>query len=86
MVTAGASTYPLHQYYAKPWDSVETVEKMREICRQGQPVWVVYTMPRYLDAAAPEVMEMIRRDFTVVRVFHGTLGDGDVYVARFQPV
>lgn len=86
VVTAGASTYPLRQYYSKSWDSVETAEKMQAICDKGHPVWVVYTMPRYLEAAAPGVMEMIRKQFTVIRVFHGTLGDGDVFVARSQPL
>jgi len=85
VVTAGAAAYPLRQYYAKPWDSVETAEELREICSQGKPVWVVYTMPRYLESALPAVNEMIRRQFTVIRVFRGTLGDGDVFVAEFNP-
>jgi hypothetical protein len=83
VVTAGAATYPLRQYYAKPWGSVETVEQLREICRQGRPVWVVYTFPRYLVTAAPGVLEMIRNEFTVVRIFPGTVGDGDVFVERY---
>ncbi|MEP6717276.1 MAG: hypothetical protein ABJC09_17015, partial [Terriglobia bacterium] len=85
VVTAGAAVYPLLQYYSKPWASIDTPEKMQAVYSRGRTVWVVYTMPRYLFAAAPGVMAMIRRDFTVVKVFHGTLGDGDVYVARYQP-
>jgi mannosyltransferase len=85
VVTAGAAIYPLKEYYTKPWDDVESVEKMREICRKGQPVFVIYTMPRYLQVVAPGVLAMIRREFTMVRVFHGTLGDGDIFVARFDP-
>ena len=46
---------------------------------------MVYTMPRYLQVVAPGVLAMIRREFTMVRVFHGTLGDGDIFVARFNP-
>jgi hypothetical protein len=36
------------------WDEVYflTAEKLQAICRQGQDVWLVYTFPRYLDAAA----------------------------------
>jgi hypothetical protein len=29
--------------------------------------------------------EMIRTEFTVARVFPGTVGDGDVFVAKSQP-
>ena len=85
VVTTGAATYPLRQYYAKPWDSVETAQKLREICSRGRPVWLLYTMPRYLEDGLPAVNEMVRKEFTVIRVFHGTLGDGDVFVARFDP-
>jgi mannosyltransferase len=86
VVTAGATTFPLSQYYEKPWKGVETADQLRALCRQSSAVWVVYTFPRYLAAAAPQVDEIIRKDFTVVRVFHGTVGDGDVFVARFQRV
>jgi hypothetical protein len=61
------------------------VEKLQEICRRSQDVWLVYTFPRYLESAAPALMEMIRKDFTVIRVFHGTVGDGDVFIGKFQP-
>jgi mannosyltransferase len=85
VVTAGAATYPLRQYYAKPWDSVETAQELQDICGRGRPVLVVYTMPRYLADGLPAVNDMIRKEFTVIRVFHGTLGDGDIFVARFDP-
>jgi mannosyltransferase len=84
VVTAGASTYPYKEYYAKNYESVETAEKLREICRSSRAVWIVYTFPRYLEAGLPDIAEMIRTSFKTVRVFHGTLGDGDVYVSRSQ--
>ena len=84
VVTVGATTYPYRQYYGKPWESVENGEALRNICQRGGPVWLVYTFPRYLEGAAPGVTEMIQREFTVIRVFRGTLGDGDVFVAKFQ--
>jgi hypothetical protein len=85
VVTAGASTFPLLKYYAKPWDSVETVEQLREICRQDRPVWVIYTFPRYLESWSPPLADMIRNEFTVTQVFPGTVGDGDVFVAKSEP-
>lgn len=85
VVTAGASTFPLLQYYAKPWEGVETVEKLREILGRGWAVWVVYTFPRYLQSWSPPIAEAIRKEFTVIRVFPGTVGDGDVFVAKSQP-
>jgi mannosyltransferase len=84
VITAGAATYPYKQYFQKPWESVETVEKLQEICSQGRTVWLVYTFPRYLEDAAPALMKEIRAEFTVIRVFQGTLGGGDVLIAKFQ--
>ncbi len=85
VVTAGATTYPMRQYYGKPWESIETKGELEKICRQGRVVWLVYTFPRYLEAAVPGIRDLIQKEFKVIRVFHGTLGDGDVFVARFQP-
>jgi hypothetical protein len=82
VVTAGASTFPLLRYYGKPWESVETVEQLRAILGRGQPVWVVYTFPRYLESWSPPIADTIRSEFTVAGVFPGTVGDGDVFVAK----
>jgi mannosyltransferase len=85
VATAGASTYPMREYYRRAWESIETAGKLEQLCREGRVVWLLYTFPRYLEAAVPGISDVIRRKFTVVHVFPGTIGDGDVYVARFQP-
>lgn len=84
-VTAGATTFPIFEYYAEPWESVESLEQLQAICSQGRPVWMVTTFPRYLESWRPSLAAMIRQKFEIIRVFPGTVGDGDVYVARFQP-
>jgi mannosyltransferase len=83
VLTADATVYPYREYFRKAWDSVETPEKLQQICLEGKPVWVVYTFPRYLQSFAPGVMKMIQERFTIVKVFPGTVGDGDVFVARY---
>jgi len=85
VVTAGASTFPILRYYAKPWESVESVEQLRTICNRGRTVWVVYTFPRYLESWSPPLAEIILKEFTVTQVFPGTVGDGAVYVAKNVP-
>ena len=83
MVTAGAATLPGATVLRHPRAERRIVEQLGDICRRSRAVWVLYTFPRYLDAAVPAVAEMIRKEFTVVRVFPGTVGDGDVFVGRF---
>jgi uncharacterized membrane protein len=82
VATSGAATYPLRQYYNKTWASAETTEQLDQLCSRGRTVWLIYTLPRYLP---PALLESIRSKFTVIRVFRGTVGDGDVSVAKFQP-
>jgi mannosyltransferase len=83
VLTADATVYPYREYFRKSWDSVETPEQLQKICLEGKPVWVVYTFPRYLQNFAPGVMKMIQERFTTVKIFPGTVGDGDVFVARY---
>ena len=85
VVTAGATTFPIHEYYAEPWESVNSAEQLQAICSQGKPVWAVTTFPRYLEDWRPALAALIREKFEIIRVFPGTVGGGEIYVARFQP-
>ena len=85
VATAGASTFPLLRYYGKPWEDVETAGQLQAILDMGRPVWVVYTFPRYLEGWSPPIADIVRKDFVVAKVFPGTVGDGDVYVAKSRP-
>jgi uncharacterized membrane protein len=84
VLTGGAAAFPLLQYYSEPWGSFDTVDKLKDVVAQQKPVWLIYTMPRYLEAAIPGSTAVIRQAFTLVRVFPGTVGDGDVYVGRLK--
>jgi mannosyltransferase len=84
VLTAGGAIYPYHDYFLKPWQGVVTLEELQKVCLQGQPVWVVYSFPRYIRGVAPDLMKMIQDHFTQVKVFPGTIGDGDVVVARYS--
>jgi hypothetical protein len=85
VVTAGATTFPILEYYAEPWESVDSAEQLQAICSRGRPVWVVTTFPRYLESWRPSLAAMIQEKFEIIRVFPGTVGGGDIYVAKFQP-
>jgi mannosyltransferase len=82
VATAGAATYPLQEYYGMSGDSADTPAALDEICNRNKTVWLIYTFPRYM---TPELRDDIRSKFSVIQVFHGTVGDGDVSVARYLP-
>lgn len=48
----------------------------------GHSLWVLFSFPRDMRLRFPAMLDAIDADFKVVARFHGTLGDGDVYVAR----
>jgi hypothetical protein len=39
-------------------------------------------MPLHVQATYPEIMATLKRDFTVVKQFPGTLSGGTIYVCR----
>jgi mannosyltransferase len=84
VLTGGAAAFPLLNYYSEPWGSFDTVDKLKDVVARQKPVWLIYTFPRYLDAQIPGSTAVIRQGFTIVRVFPGTVGDGDVYVGSLK--
>ena len=61
---------PLQRYYGRRWPQVARPEELMHRMKQGRRVWVVYTIPRYLE----------RGSFEVRAVFKGTLAGGEVVV------
>jgi hypothetical protein len=48
----------------------------------GRPIWLVVTFPRALRLTAPDLDARLRAEWTVVREFPATIGDGAVSVWR----
>jgi len=44
--------------------------------------WLVYTLPTQLKTFRADVWRIVEDEFSVVKVFPGTLGGGQVYVCR----
>lgn len=51
----------------------------------GRTVWVLFSFPRDMRLRFPEILDALDAHFTTVARFRGTLGDGDIYVARSKP-
>jgi uncharacterized membrane protein len=82
VVTVGLATLPYQRFYKMNWESIDGVEPLEAVRARASRTWIVYTLPMYLDAVYPDVMERIRKEFEVVRVFPGTLSGGEVVVCR----
>jgi hypothetical protein len=75
-------------YYAPEWPAVDTVEEVLKYRSERGYTWILYTLPRYIKQAKPEVSTMLETEFEIVRVFPGALSDGEIIVSRskLQPM
>jgi mannosyltransferase len=83
IVTVGVMvTFPYKNLYKTDWKAIDTVEDLQFIRARSKRLWLLYTMPVYLEQAYPEIMTAIRKDFVVVKQFYGTLGGGTIVICR----
>jgi hypothetical protein len=82
VVTAGLASLPYERYYAPEWRVVEDLAELEAIRRYSERAWLVYSFPTYMRAVHSGILERVQAEFDVVRVFPGSLGDGDIYVCR----
>ena len=82
VVAVGLATFPYRTFYKVDWEIAETVETLNNIRARAKRTWMVYTIRPHLQSVYPEIMESIRRDFTMVKRFHGTLRGGTIFVSR----
>ena len=84
IVTVGAAAIPFKHYYGVDWKEVEGAEDLKAIRSQAKRTWLAYTLPPHLEAAYPEIMEIIRNDFKLIKQFYGTLNGGTIFISRFD--
>ncbi len=80
MVAVGEGAYAL-AYYAPHWTIAPHVRNLA-VARCPGAAYVVYTLPRRLRAMRPGLFADLEANYSLIRVFPGTLADGDVYVRR----
>lgn len=82
VVAVGLAGVAYSRYFAPRWGKVDNADELKGLLRSHAHVWLVYTLPVELKAYHPEVWDVVDREFEVVKVFPGTLGDGQVTVCR----
>jgi 4-amino-4-deoxy-L-arabinose transferase-like glycosyltransferase len=82
VIVIGVAQYAYSLYYAPAWPVARSADEFTALLRPGGRAFLVYTMPIELRAFHDDLMKIVNADFEIVRVFPGTLGDGDVYVCR----
>ncbi len=85
VMTAGAAAWPYQNYYGRDWPQIKSLEQIDSIGGQTHRVWLLYTFPRYIEDETPGLMAAIHRQFKTVRVFPGTLNQGEIFVCVNDP-
>ena len=69
-------------YYETDWPEVDDVDGLtRNEARRGH-TWLLYTLPSYIRSRRPDLQRALAAGYDVIRVFPGTLGDGEIVVMR----
>ena len=85
VVTAGGAVYPFERYYTKSWPGIASLGEMQAVRAGGQRVWVIYSLPEYIEVATPDLMRLLRNECKLAGVFRGTVAGGDVTVCTLPP-
>lgn len=70
------------RYYAQEWPGIANLEELTSHRAGDGRTWVLYTLPGYLAAVQQELIETLESEFELMKVFPGTLGDGQIVVRR----
>ena len=85
VLVTSLAVFPYTQYFRREWKAVDSREELDAARAAGKPVWLLSTFPVFLKSRHPDAWETIEREFTPMRVFRGTIGDGEVRVYRWTP-
>jgi len=82
VVAVGLAGVAYKSYFAPTWSVAQTESELDALRHGNKTVWLIYTLPVEVKAYRPDVWQTIQKDFSVVRVFPGTLGGGEIVVCR----
>jgi hypothetical protein len=82
VVAAGLAGVAYGRYFAPNWLVALSKQELDAVQRDRPNLWLVYTIPAQIRSVSMEFWREIQQGFEVVKVFPGTLGDGQIYVCR----
>jgi hypothetical protein len=81
VATTGLTTMPYRSYFGRAFPEVASVADLDRLLATQSTVYVLHTLPIFLETTAPDLAVRLAAAPEVAR-FRGTLGDGDVVVLR----
>ncbi|HVS10565.1 MAG TPA: glycosyltransferase family 39 protein [Planctomycetota bacterium] len=85
VVTVLTASLPFEELHRAGWSDAGSLEELMDAERRHPRTWLVYTMPTLLRAWQPGIWERIQSEYSVVRSFPGSVGDGDIVISVHPP-
>jgi 4-amino-4-deoxy-L-arabinose transferase-like glycosyltransferase len=83
IASVGSGTsYVFQKYYRRPWRRLRTATELEAAQKQFGTVWLLYTFEPYIEALEPEMMKAIRTNCMEVKIFQGTIADGNIVLGK----
>lgn len=82
VLLSGLAIFPYREYYWRDWTPVETRAQLDAARVPGKAAWMIFWSRTYVESRQPEIWNALATEFSIVRQFRGTLGDGIIYVSR----
>jgi mannosyltransferase len=76
---------PVVRWLGHDWPIVMSTDSLSALESGNRKVWVVYTFPIRLAAAAPDLWQRLSRGYHVMHVVPGTVGGGEIVIVERDP-
>jgi len=70
------------RYFTPSWPVASTASELETLEDSSDSEWLIYTLPIEIKAFKPDLWRVIERDYSVVKIFPGTLNGGEVFVCK----
>ncbi len=85
VTTMGLASDVFQRFYRVDWLPIVDEHELDELTRKGARVWAISMFPIHLRALHPDLAARLDKDFTVVKTFPATVGDGQIRVLIHDP-
>ena len=76
VVAADLAGHATQAYYDPDLSVVDDLEGLLRVETTGRRVWVVTTLERVMASRAPELLDHLHRQYRLIRILPGSVGDG----------
>ncbi len=83
VATVGLARMPYADYIVRPYRAIEKRAELEAMLAEGE-VFVIDTLPIFLETRQPEIARLVRERGVVEMRFPGSLGGGDVVIWRLR--